>query len=148
MAKKRPKRHKRGIPETPTCNCILLCDDVVISQGKGKHTLQGVIGAIVTPRLPSELGGYVAYIRVQNVYGNKMLVVSLDEASTGEPVFAFQAGFPDKKDPLDLYTICVPVKTFRVHQAGLYWFTVRCDNEILAQSPIRIVAARSTEDQE
>lgn len=145
MAKSRSKKKQPGIPETPTCNCILLCDDVVISQGRGKHTLQGVIGTIVVDELPKRLGGYVAYIRVQNVYDNKMLVVSLDEAATSEPVFAFQAQLPDKKAPLDLYTICVPVRPFDVRQSGLYWFMVRCDNEILAQSPITIALHRSAE---
>jgi hypothetical protein len=149
MAKKGRSKSRAGTAEPPTCNCILLCDDVVISQGKGKHTLHGVIGTIVVPGLPAVLSafpnGYVAYVRVQNVYGNKMLEVTLDEAASGDPVFKFRADLPDKKDPLDVYTVCVPVIPFVIERAGLYWFTARCDGGILAQSPIRIVAPPTPE---
>ncbi|MBL8745243.1 MAG: hypothetical protein JNK58_02685 [Phycisphaerae bacterium] len=151
MAKTRSKKGKRELPETPTCNCILLCEDVEISQGKGKHTLHGVIGTIVVPGLPTVLSsfpnGYVAYVRVQNVHGHKMLEVSLEEAATREPVFMFKADLPAKKDPLDLYTVCVPVIPFVIERDGLYWFTAMCEGSILAQSPIRIVctASRSPE---
>src|SRR3954470_12689637 len=37
------KRKKRPAAEGPTCNCLLLCDDVLESKGKGKHHLKPML---------------------------------------------------------------------------------------------------------
>lgn len=129
----------------PKCNCILLCDDVLISQGRAKHTLQGIIGTIVVGKLPIRLGGYVAYIRVQSVHGPKMLEVSLEEARTDRPVFQFRAEIPDRKDPLGVHTLCVPIIPFDIERDGIYWFVARNEGVILAQSPIHVVIVPAPE---
>lgn len=143
MAKrKRTGRKKKGaVPETPTCNCALLCDDVLVSQGRGKHTLNGIIGAIGVEKLPAVLGWYVTYVRISNVYGEQRVIVNLEEAGTGEPVFEFEAKMPEQADPLGVYTLVVPVPPFRVERAGRYMFNAKSGGEILAQSPIIIQAA-------
>lgn len=137
MAKKKTAKTRRSPPETPTCNCVLLCDDVVAS-AKGKHTLVGIIGLIVVPKLPAIIGNYVAYVRISNVYGNQDARISLDHAKTGDPVFEFQVPLK-QKDPLGVYTVVAPIPPFAVQDDGRYVFQVESRGEVLAQSPIEIV---------
>ncbi len=76
MAKRR--RQIRGV--APTVNCLLLCDDVLISQGKHKHFLQGIIGQIVVLELPAIIGGYVAYVRFPDVHGDQKVKLAFESA--------------------------------------------------------------------
>ncbi len=137
MARKKANRSKRSLPETPTCNCVLLCDDVLIS-AKGKHTLAGIIGVIAVPKLPAIVGGFVAYVRISNVYGDQRARVSLDHAKTGRAVFEFQVPL-QQRDPLGVYTVVAPTPPFAVDEGGRYIFQVESRGEVLAQSPIEIV---------
>lgn len=140
MAKRKKNPSRRQPTEPPTCNCILLCDDVLVSQGRGKHTLSGVIGTIILQGLPAQSGSFVAYIRLSNVYGSKDVQVSLLRADSNEPVFQFEAKLPDKTDPLGLYLLMVPIPPFKIERAGRYLFQAECDGEVLATSPISVVA--------
>ncbi|HBS30113.1 MAG TPA: hypothetical protein DEB06_11855 [Phycisphaerales bacterium] len=132
------KKSRRGAAEAPLCNCALLCDDVVISQGRGKHSLDGVIGSIFVPRLPAVLGGYVTYIRLTNIYRNQKVTVSLDHADSEQSVFEFEATLPPHSDPLGICTLIVPIRPFGVTVAGRYIFSVKSNRVPLAQSPISI----------
>src|SRR5438552_10287125 len=82
MAKRKKKSAAKLATEPPTCNCLLLCDDVLVSRRKNKHTLQGVIGAIGVRQFPAVLGVYVAYLRVSNVYGSQKITVRFEKTRT------------------------------------------------------------------
>jgi len=140
MAKRKGKARTPARPtEDPTCNCALLCDDVLISQGRGKHSLEGVIGAIAVTELPAVIGGFVTYVRLSNIYRDQVVSVSLDHADTGESVFEFEATLPSKTDPLGICTLIVPTPTFEIRSAGRYIFAVKSRGVPLAQSPINIL---------
>lgn len=138
MAKNKRLGRPTKKTEPPTCNCVLLCDDVLVSHAKGKHYLQGIIGVIVVPQLPATIGGYMAYVRVSNVYGTQKLRVSLDHGGSGEHLFAMEVQLPDKQDPLGLFTVVAKLPPFEVTEEGRYMFSAWSDGVQLAQSPIKI----------
>lgn len=139
MAKRKPKKKATGEP--PTCNCLLLCDDVLVSQGKGKHFLQGIIGAIGVPGLPVMLGGYVAYVRLSNVYGSQEVTLQLEEAATEEVLFGMNVKLGAQTDPLGVYNLMIPVPPFVVHRAGTYLFTAVHQGMPITYTPIVIAVA-------
>ena len=135
MAKKKSK----PLPQ-PTCSCLLLCDDVVISHAHDKHMLQGVIGALSVPKLPAVLGGFVVYIRLSNVHAMQMVSVKFRHAKDG---------FDDKglwelvaqviqKDPLDVSTLIARVPPFQVTEAGRYIVTAEHNGIPLATIPVML----------
>lgn len=146
MAKRKVSRRQGPTPETPTCNCALLCDDVLVSHGHGKHTLSGIIGMIVVRALPAALGPYVTYVRISNVYGDQKVTVNLEHADTFEAVFEFEATLPQPADPLGVYTLMVRIPPFSVSEAGRYMFNAKSGGVPLAQSPIMIQVAQPAED--
>ena len=125
---------------------MLLCDDVLVSRRKNKHTLQGVIGAIGVRQFPAVLGVYVAYLRVSNVYGSQKITVRFEKTRTDQTVFEFEAQLPDQQDPLGVYTLAVDVPPFAVDEAGRYMLSALSDNLPLAQSPIIIQGPAGSED--
>jgi hypothetical protein len=143
MARKKVK--KNGGVEAPTSSCILLCDDVLISQGRNKHVLQGIIGVIGVATLPAVLGGYVAYIRLSNVYGSQQVTVQLEDAETSGVLFAFDAAFPAQSDPLGVYTLVVPIRPFAVEKVGRYLFSVIYGGVPIASTPVLIIQPSAEE---
>ena len=134
MAKRR--RQIRGV--APTVNCLLLCDDVLISQGKHKHFLQGIIGQIVVLELPAIIGGYVAYVRFSNVHGDQKVKLAFESAAGDDPLFEIEANFPSQSDPLGVYTLVIPVPPFAIQETGRFMFIASHGGVPLAQSPIEV----------
>lgn len=64
---------KRKVAVPPTCNCIILCDDIIQSVAKGKVNLVGLIGTIAVQSLPAVIGGYGVYVRGSNVHGDQKI---------------------------------------------------------------------------
>lgn len=143
MAKRRPKK-TTAVPEAPTCNCLLLCDDVILSQGKNKHFLQGIIGIIGVRELPATVGGFVAYIRISNVYGSPQITINLINAASDEAILELRVPLPEGNDPLGVYTLVVPIPPFQVRESGRYMFNAICGGIPIAQSPIMIVTPPSS----
>jgi hypothetical protein len=139
MAKRRPRRAKA---EPPTCNCLLLCDDVLISQGRNKHFLQGVIGVIGVLQLPAVIGGYTAYVRVSNVYGAQRINLSFIDGVSDEVLLEANTDFPSHAEPLGVYTIVTPVPPIIVKHEGRYIFLASSRGVPLAQSPIEVKLLR------
>lgn len=135
----RRKSKKNGGVEAPTSSCILLCDDVIVTHAQDKHVLQGIIGVIGVRSLPAVLGGYVAYIRLSNVYSSQKVTVQFEEADTGTALFAFEAGFPAQSDPLGVYTLIVRIRPFAVEKVGRYLFSVIYGGVAIASTPVMIV---------
>lgn len=145
MSKRRRRSAQHSPPETPTCNCALVCDDVVIS-AKGKHTLVGIIGTIAVQSLPTVLGGFVAYVRVSNVYGIQKVRISLEHSGSGRAAFEFEVPL-QQQDPLGVHTVIAPIPPFAVEEPGRYVFQAESRGEPIAQSPIMIVAPEGSEDE-
>jgi hypothetical protein len=122
-----------------TCNCALLCDDVLQSHIKGKHTLVGIIGAIVTPSVPTAFGPCMCYVRLANLVTAKTIVVSLEHADSAEEVLSFQVDVPEQDHPLGVCTIVAPLPPMALDKAGPYLFSVKSDGFLLAQSPIAVI---------
>jgi hypothetical protein len=141
MAKRMPSRRRQPPPEPPTCNCVLLCDDVATST-RGKHTLVGIIGVIGSSSFPAWLGGYVAYVRLSNVYASQTVRICLERAEDREEVLALDVQL-NQPDPLGVCTVMVVLPPFRIDRPGRYLFQVRSEGIPLAESPIRIVQARA-----
>jgi hypothetical protein len=137
MARKKAK--KNGGLEAPTSSCILLCDEVIVTHAQDKHVLQGIIGVIGVPSLPAVLGGYVAYIRLSNVYGSQKVTVQFEDAESGATLFAFDAEFPAQSDPLGVYTLIVRIRPFAVEKAGRYLFSVIYGGLPIASTPVMIL---------
>lgn len=133
------ERDRRDHAERASCNCALLCDEVLVSQAKGKHILHGIIGTIGVPEFPATIGGYVTYVRISNVLHAQKIRIALEDAATEEPIFAFEAAVPKPDDPFGMYLFMLPVPPFRVERGGQYLFMARADGVPLAYSPITIV---------
>lgn len=123
MAKRRGKKSEKNEIEPPTSDCLLLCDDVLASKRTGKHNLIGVIGTIVTPKLPHEIGGYVAYIRFANVYSGQKIVLTFKPASDeASPLFQIEFETPNNSNPLSIATLQFKIPMFVVECDGRYKF--------------------------
>jgi len=145
MAKARKK--KRSEAESPTSDCLLICDDVLVSHGKDKHFLQGIIGTIIVRSLPATIGGYVAYVRLTNVYPSQSISLTFEDADSNEELFRFNANLPQKSDPLGVYTLVLKIPPFGVTHPGRYIFCARHGGVPFAQSPIRIVLLEEISDE-
>jgi len=137
MAKQRGRKKDR-VPETPTCNCLVLCDDVVISHAKGKHTLYGIIGNIAPPSLPHIIGPFVAYIQISNIYAQQRVTVSFETGDAGEPQWEFAAEFVSRSDPLQVHTLVARIPPFLIEKPGRYILRANHEGIPLAQTPITI----------
>jgi hypothetical protein len=120
---------------------LLLCDDVLISQGKQKHFLNGIIGLIGVKELPATIGGFVAYVRVSNVHGEQSISLVFEHSNGGNPLFSVDVGLPSQSDPLGVYTLVIPIPPFAVLEAGRYMFSVMHGGIPITQSPIEVRAA-------
>jgi len=139
MAKRRPRKaNPRNTPEAPTCSCALLCDEVLVAQRAGKHTLQGIIGTIMVQSFPARLGGYVAYIRLSNVYGTQKVTISLEDDGETERVFEGVLTISGSTQPLDVYNVVESVPVFDLKRPGRYIFSVKSHGLTLASTPILI----------
>lgn len=130
------RRKNKGVP--PTCNCIMLCDDVVIRTGRNKHDLVGLINGIVVRELPAVLGGWMAYVRGANVHGDQIIKLVLETADTEEEVLAIEGRFTKETDPLSVYTVMLKLPPFKVERAGRYLFSAKHNGVPIAQMSLEI----------
>lgn len=144
MAKKRVNK----ITEAPTCSCLLLCDDVIVSHSQGKHTLHGIIGGLYVPELPATVGNQVAYLRLSNVYPPQKVTVSLEHAETGDQIWEFQAEFVPPVTPLQVLTLVTRVPPYRLAASGRYILRANHDGVPLAQVPIEVHTMVKDKEQE
>lgn len=133
------RRKRKGGFETPTSDCVLLCDDVYVSQGRHKHNLIGIVGVIIAPSLPAMIGGYVCYVRLRNVYGGgQKVTLRLSNASNNEPIMETSIPFPNDSDPLGVYTVVSPLPPFPITEPGHYLFGAYHHGIPIAETPILI----------
>jgi len=136
MAKKKVKKDR--VPVAPTCSCLLLCEDVVVSHGTDKHMLQGVIGQITVPSLPTTLGGFVVYIRLSNVHAKQTVKVRFEHADSGEVLWELVAEVINQLDPLQVHTLIARVNAAKIEQAGRYILSANYDGLPVAQTPVLV----------
>jgi hypothetical protein len=141
MAKRVRRKTRSAVP--PTCNCLLLCDEVLIGQAKPKHYLQGIIGLIGVKEVPAVIGRFVAYVRISNVHGEQKISLVFEPAKGGDSLFTVEVGLPSQADPLGVYTLVIPVPPFVVPEAGRYMFSAYHAGIPITQSPIEIRTATS-----
>lgn len=123
----------------PTCSCLVLCDDVVVSHAFGKHQLSGIIGAMNVPFVPHPVPGGVVYVRVSNVHGNEQLTVRLVRADNDhEPIWEIQAEIVNRNEPLDVHTLVARVPAFEVQSAGRYLLEARHMGVPICTVPIQV----------
>lgn len=134
----------QGVPDLPTCNCALLCEDVLMSAARGKHILHGIVNLVVVASLPATVGPFVSYVRVSNVYGTQELTIRL-VSGTDRVVFELRAQLKSP-DPLGLYNLVVPIPPFGITEAGRHMFSVLAGGEVLAQSPILVMDHATQEE--
>jgi hypothetical protein len=125
--------------ETPFCNCLLLCDEVLQSVAAHKHILHGIIGVIRVPTVPVTVGPVVAYLRLSNLYGAQEITVRLFHPDDDEPVMEFRVQSPAQPDPLGVYTLVVPIPAFGIEKPGRYIFEASAAGHEMASSPILVV---------
>jgi hypothetical protein len=140
MAKRRRKRI-----ESPTSDCLLLCDDVLNSHRTQKHNLIGVIGGISVAEFPALIGGYVAYVRLTNVYGHQSVDLMFRAADDGEPLFTATVETPEKANPLDILTLVIRTPMFTVAKSGRYIFSAEYNGVEFVSTAITI-SSRSEGD--
>ena len=133
MAKSRSKKKRT---ESPTCNCLLLCEDVTESKATGKHVLHGIIEVIRAPGFPLVVGPFVGFMRLSNVYGKQEVRVSFERADTQEPLIEFVATTHPKADPLGVVTSVIPINAFVIPDPGRYIFSATHQGLEIASSPI------------
>lgn len=144
MAKRSTKPSGRSPTVDPTCSCLVLCDDVVISHGLDKHRLDGIIGAITVPWVPHPAGGGVVYVRVSNVRQNLSLTVRLVSAEDDQPLWEIEAEILNRNEPLHVHTLVARVPEFLVSKQGKYVLEARHKGVPIASVPITIRARFSS----
>jgi hypothetical protein len=144
MANKGSKKTTPAAAEAPTSSCLLLCDDVLVSYRGGKCTIQGVIDRIRVSALPAEIGPFVAYVRLSNVYRRQRLFFDLMCLSTNEKVLRINAISPKASNPLMTHTLVIPLPRFAVTDAGRYSFTASHGGAPFAQSLVVIETPQPT----
>jgi hypothetical protein len=141
MAKKTRTSSRRGPSVSPTCSCLVLCDDVVVSHARDKHQLSGIIGAMAVPFVPSVAQAGVVYVRVSNVHQNQKITVRLVRADDDhEPLWAIEAEIVNLNTPLDVHTLVAKVPPFLVKQAGRHVLEAVYHGVAIASVPIMITA--------
>jgi hypothetical protein len=141
MAKRPRASSRRGPSVSPTCSCLVLCDDVIISHGRDKHQLNGIIGAMAVPFVPSVATAGVVYVRVSNVHQHQKITVRLVRADDDhEPLWAIEAEIINQNKPLDVHTLVAKVPPFLVKQAGRHVLEAMYDGVQIASVPIMIQA--------
>lgn len=146
MAKKRPKATK-GTAEAPTSSCLLLCDDVLMSVGKSKSILQGVVDYIAVPSVPAVVGPYVAYVRLSNVYAHAEIVLRFCHVDSDDEVFSLNARAPEGSNPLGTHTLILRLPPFPVSEVGKHTLQALHGGIAFAESPIMIVIPTAEENQ-
>lgn len=124
--------------ESPTCSCLILCEEVLTSVVRGKHVLHGVIGHILVPSVPARIGPFAAYVRFQNVYPNQEVRIALRKDGDAEPVFELRGESTGGSNPLGLYTFIIAIPPFVVSAAGRYYLTASHDGVAFADSLFEI----------
>lgn len=137
---KRPRKQARHSPlVSPTCSCLVLCDDVVVRHGHDKHELIGIIGSIVVPFVPSLVNGGVVYARVSNVHNIQKLTVSFVHADDDhEPLWRIDAEIVNRNEPLDVHTLMARVPPFPIEKAGRYLLEAKYNGVSIASAPIKV----------
>jgi hypothetical protein len=141
MARKPPQSRRVGPRVSPTCSCLVLCDDVVISHALDKHQLSGIIGAMTVPFVPSLAPAGVVYVRVSNVPKSQKITVRLVRADDDhEPLWAIEAEIINRNTPLDVHTLVAKVPAFVVARTGRHVLEAMYDGTPIASVPIMIQA--------
>lgn len=141
MAKKRSRIPRAGPTVSPTCSCLILCDDVVISHARDKHQLNGVIGALLVPFVPFIATAGVVYVRVSNVHRQQKITVRLVRADDDhEPLWAIEAEIINQNKPLDVHTLVAKIPPFQVTKAGRHVLEAMYNGVQIASVPIMIQA--------
>ena len=122
----------------PTCSCLLLCDDVVVSHGKDKHNLMGIVGTICVRETPAVIGGFVAYARTSNSHGLEAVELVIRRPSDNEPIMRIQAEF-QADTPLNVTTLVTRIPPIKIEEPGRYMFSAESAGNILAQTPINVI---------
>lgn len=139
MAKK--KRKPAGPSVSPTCSCLLMCDDVVVSHGRDKHRLEGIIGTMAVPWVPHPVRGGVVYVRVSNVHQRQRITVRLGHADDDHgALWEIEAEIVNLNAPLDVHTLVAKMPPFVVEKPGRYLLEARYNGVAIASVPINIHA--------
>lgn len=142
MAKKSASHRRTTSEVLPTCSCLVLCDDVIISHGRDKHRLEGIIGAIGVPFVPHPVPGGVVYVRVSNVHQQQRLTVTFSHADDDHKrLWEIEAEIVNQNQPLDVHTLVARVPPFIATKAGRYLLQVHHKGEAIATVPVTIRAA-------
>ncbi len=141
MSKKAATPKRGGSSGTPTCSCLVLCDDVVISHGRDKHRLEGIIGSMNVPFVPHPIAGSVVYVRISNVHQHEKVSVSLVRADDNQPLWVIEAEIVNLNEPLNVHTLVAKVPPFMVDKAGRHLLEAKHKGVPIASVPIMIQAA-------
>jgi len=133
MAKQGSKRRRT---ESPTCNSLLLCQDIVESRVTGQRVLQGIVELVRSSTFPAVVGPFAAFMRLSNVYGQQQIRVALQRGDTQESLFAFIATTHPRADPLGVVTSVIAIPPFIIPAAGRYIFSATHDGLEIASSPL------------
>ncbi|GEM_PF-6577295 len=137
------KRNVKAKTHAPTCSCLLLCDDVVVTHAHDKHNLMGIVGSIFVRELPGHVGGFVAYARTSDLHGTEEVELVIRRPSDNEPVMKIRATF-QSDTPLNVQTLVARVPPLLVEEAGRYMFSAESNGSILAQTPINVIVPQET----
>lgn len=142
MAKKKKVPAKGGVPESPTCHCLLLVDEVLVGLARHKHILQGIVGVVVVRQFPVRWGGVVVYARISNVYGTQEVdIIIARDGGKGEGIRS-KAEMKSEDGPLGICTVASPIPFFSVDGPGRYLLTVEHNGMPLAFMPFEFVGVR------
>lgn len=123
--------------ETPTCVSIILCDDLYRVMDGAKLAIIGTFNAIKAPNFPAVHSRMWALFTVTNCRGEYDFSLTIENASTGLPLFEVRGPFR-QNDPSQIadFHLCLQGVVFP--EPGKYWLVLKSDGEIIGQRPLLV----------
>ena len=126
-------------PEALTCNCLLLCEEVLTGHARPRHMLHGVIGSIRLKEALSVIGPLAIYVRVSNVYPGADLRIEFAHGNEeADPLFSLAITFPPEADPLAMHTFIIQMPPFAVPADGRYILRAVSNEDVVNLTPVEV----------
>jgi len=143
MSEPAPEQAKGKCPP-PAALCLLVCDDMIIDQETGKHSLIGIFDRIGAPQFPARHHRLSLYIELTNGHGQYDIKVGLMDVKADEEVISIGGpmSFPD---PLAVVKMRLRLNNVVFPRFSEYRFQVWANNELLMERRL-IVSQISPEE--
>ncbi len=123
--------------ELPRSVSLVLCDQVIFEKNTEKPTLVGCFDGMAVGEFPATSKVFDVFATLTNGHGRFRMEVVATLLATDQEIYNqfLEVTFPD---PLKLVHFRYRVRTCSFPSAGMYVFSLRCGNEVVADRRLRV----------